>query len=425
MTPVVHVDSISKMYRIGANVSSGEYRTLRESIVKTLLPWTSNGRKKAGQIDTLKDFWALKDISFDVEPGEVVGIVGRNGAGKSTLLKILSRVTKPTAGRILLKGRISSLLEVGTGFHPELTGRENIFLNGSILGMSRREIWRKFDEIVDFSEVEDFLDTPVKRYSSGMYVRLAFAVAAHLEPEVLVVDEVLAVGDADFQKKCLRKMQNVASNGRAVLVVSHSMGLVEALCSRVIALSAGSIVHNGPTREVIASYTGRGHIPHGQLLQRPTSSAHLIQRVEILDPNGAPISMIRSGDDVVIRVHIRALAPLPKARIGIRIDGPMGVKLLHLQSEMATGSLLDLPADSYVDCRVPKIPLIPGHYSTSIALFSERRLLDQLDPAFEFSVDLGDFFGHGHIPANYIAPFLSPSIWTIGHSALVATPTLD
>ncbi|MFL6466527.1 MAG: ABC transporter ATP-binding protein [Pyrinomonadaceae bacterium] len=250
MTPIIRVENLSKQYTLGAKAEP--YTTLRESLVraarKPIEMVRGNGRAEQSR------FWALKDVSFDVMPGEVVGIIGRNGAGKSTLLKILSRITEPTSGRVELYGRVGSLLEVGTGFHPELTGRENIYLNGAILGMRREEIAKKFDEIVDFAEIEEFLDTPVKRYSSGMYVRLAFAVAAHLEPEILIVDEVLAVGDAEFQKKCLNKMKDVGEHGRTVLFVSHNMQAVLRLCQRAILVGAGEIQVDGPASNVTAAY---------------------------------------------------------------------------------------------------------------------------------------------------------------------------
>lgn len=254
MPPALQVENVSKKYILGSRDSA--YGTLRESIVDAarapLKLLRRNGKSKP------KTIWALKDVSFAVEPGEVIGIIGRNGSGKSTILKVLSRITEPTTGRIKLYGRVASLLEVGTGFHPELTGRENISLNGAILGMRSAEIRAKFDEIVAFSEIEDFLDTPVKRYSSGMYMRLAFAVAAHLQPEILLVDEVLAVGDARFQRKCLDKMRDVSQLGRTVLFVSHNMPAVTRLCKRTILIDAGKIVANGPSHEVISAYLKSG-----------------------------------------------------------------------------------------------------------------------------------------------------------------------
>jgi len=257
MKPIIEVEKISKRYQIGA--SKEPYLSLRDEIVKWISP--SARRARSAQ----EELWALKDITFNVQEGEAVGIIGRNGAGKSTLLKILSKITPPTEGKIKMRGRVASLLEVGTGFHPELTGRENIYLNGAILGMSRQEIKKKFDEIVSFAEIEKFLDTPVKRYSSGMYVRLAFAVAAHLEPEILLVDEVLAVGDAEFQKKCLGKMGEVAKEGRTVLFVSHNMASIMQLCSKGLLVESGKIRAIGTADEVVRKYLAGIDIKHNKV----------------------------------------------------------------------------------------------------------------------------------------------------------------
>lgn len=256
-SPIIQVEGLGKKYRLH-HQSRQRYVTLRDTLASKVKGFL-RGSASASHLGADEEFWALKDVSFEVAQGEVVGIIGRNGAGKSTLLKILSRITEPTVGRVTLDGRVASLLEVGTGFHPELTGRENIFLNGAILGMTRQEIRGKFDEIVAFAEVERFLDTPVKHYSSGMYVRLAFAVAAHLEPEILVVDEVLAVGDAEFQKKCLGKLKEVSSKGRTVLFVSHQLDTIRSLCTRAIQLHSGGVKMIGEVSEVITSYlrTGR------------------------------------------------------------------------------------------------------------------------------------------------------------------------
>lgn len=256
---IITVENLGKCYRLQHQQERQRYVALRDVITSKVKGLFGNQQSAIGNRQSEEDFWALKDVSFEVKPGEVVGIIGRNGAGKSTLLKILSRITEPTKGRITLRGRVASLLEVGTGFHPELTGRENIFLNGAILGMARAEIRAKFDEIVAFAEVEKFLDTPVKRYSSGMYVRLAFAVAAHLEPEIMIVDEVLAVGDAQFQRKCLGKMQSVAhESGRTVLFVSHNMTAVQTLCTRALLLRDGRSVADGPAKAVVHDYLSSG-----------------------------------------------------------------------------------------------------------------------------------------------------------------------
>jgi len=276
--PIVKVEGVGKKYVI-SHQQAGPYTALRDVIstkAKNVFKKNTNPSKE--------DFWALKDVSFELKKGEAVGIIGRNGAGKSTLLKILSRITEPTTGRIELGGKVASLLEVGTGFHPELTGRENVFLNGAILGMSQAEVKRKFDEIIDFSGVEKFLDTPVKRYSSGMYVRLAFAVAAHLEPEILVVDEVLAVGDAEFQKKCLGKMDDVAKQeGRTILFVSHHMSSVLQLCSKCIWLSEGAIFRNGNTKDVIVEYSQQRGVSHIRFEGKPVTELSVTQNNEVIE----------------------------------------------------------------------------------------------------------------------------------------------
>jgi lipopolysaccharide transport system ATP-binding protein len=283
MAPMIQVRGLSKQYRIG--ISQAPYKTLREELVSAL--GAQLGRLMGKAVPTHETFWALKDVSFDVLPGEVVGIIGRNGAGKSSLLKIISRVTEPTTGVVNLYGRVGSLLEVGTGFHPELTGRENIFLNGAILGMSRSEIQRRFDDIVAFAEVEKFIDTPVKRYSSGMYLRLAFAIAAHLDTEVLLIDEVLAVGDLTFQQKCLNKMSDVTSQGRTVMFVSHNMGAVQRLCTRSILLERGEIVAVGPSPEIVQRYIAGAFVERSEYSQvTAPDKAMNLRRIALVDEGG-------------------------------------------------------------------------------------------------------------------------------------------
>jgi lipopolysaccharide transport system ATP-binding protein len=305
MTPIIKAQQVSKRYRLGAR--SAPYGTFREAFLEAvrtpLQRLGGNGRATAPTL------WALKDVSFEIPPGQVVGIIGRNGAGKSTLLKVLSRITKPTTGRVELYGRVGSLLEVGTGFHPELTGRENTYLSGAILGMRRAEIARKFDEIVAFAEVEKFIDTPVKYYSSGMYLRLAFAVAAHLEPDILIVDEVLAVGDMVFQRKCLNKMQDVQGHGRTVLFVSHSMPAISRLCQRVLLLSEGSIIRDGPTTEVISFYQNSGL---GTTAERRWD-----------DPQGAP------GNDIVRLRSVRVRSETGTTIDTVDIRRPVGVEMVY------------------------------------------------------------------------------------------------
>lgn len=298
---VISAQCVGKRYILAHQVSSRDgLRHKLESLTRSPLGWLRAQDQSSRQ--RREDFWALQDISFEVEEGEVLGIIGKNGAGKSTLLKILSRITEPTTGRIRLQGRVASLLEVGTGFHPELTGRENIFLNGAILGMSRTEIRRKFDDIVSFAEVERFLDTPVKRYSSGMYVRLAFAVAAHLEPEILIVDEVLAVGDAEFQERCLGKMHDVATGGRTILFVSHNMGAIQSLCQRTVVLDSGHIVFDGKTEDAIRHYLHAG---------APTSSVDRFEGCVRVGTGEAQILSMRFEDDQgILQTHFRMGEPI-------------------------------------------------------------------------------------------------------------------
>jgi lipopolysaccharide transport system ATP-binding protein len=319
--------------------------------------------------DEVEEFWALKDVSFEIKRGEVVGIIGRNGAGKSTLLKILSRITEPSAGRVTIKGRVASLLEVGTGFHPELTGRENIYLNGAILGMGRAEIKRKFDEIVAFAEVEKFLDTPVKRYSSGMYVRLAFAVAAHLEPEILVVDEVLAVGDAEFQKKCLGKMQHVANHGRTVLFVSHNMAAVSSLCPITIYLKAGRLAFNGPTLATMRQYANsvRDDGARGPGNCISLGDGFSIERVEIYPE--PPLC----GSDVEIRFSFSSSKQLEISEAAVLIYAGGGTRAAISDMRRDRIVPLKLPAGlTTLKMKLNNIPLVEGDYSVGLFLVTDQ-----------------------------------------------------
>ena len=331
---MIEVQNLSKLYKLGSIGST----TLRESLNRAW--YRIIGKEELGRRIGEKDlmippdhpqagpepntFWALKDVSFTVEQGDIVGIIGRNGAGKSTLLKVLTRITEPTSGRAVLRGRVGSLLEVGTGFHPELTGRENIFLNGAILGMRRREIERKFDEIVAFAEVERFIDTPVKRYSSGMYVRLAFAVAAHLDPEILLVDEVLAVGDAEFQKKCLGKMKDVAGEGRTVLFVSHNMAAVQTLCLRALLLQAGSIIASGPAQDIVVAY-------EDSLCDSRSEATHCLRAVGQGD-SGRPTWP--RGEELLLEVTCPADIRRPGWECDLAFYTPEGIKVFAVRSRM-------------------------------------------------------------------------------------------
>jgi lipopolysaccharide transport system ATP-binding protein len=320
----IHVDNLGKRYRIGVPVI--RYNTLRETLSES---FSKARRRFSKDKETNEYIWALRDVSFEVKQGQVLGIIGRNGAGKSTLLKILSRVTEPTEGMAEIHGRVGSLLEVGTGFHPELTGRENIYLNGAILGMHRKEIDRKFDEIVDFAEVAQFIETPVKRYSSGMYLRLAFAVAAHLEPEILVVDEVLAVGDAEFQRKCLGKMSDVAKEGRTVLFVSHNMSAILRLTDETLVVDKGHLLMRAPTTEAIDYYLSHGLTQEGQRTWNKEDiprSAHPFQpiAVRIRNRSGHVVDTIRSVEPFTVEMEYALSAPITGLRVGVYLTSARG-----------------------------------------------------------------------------------------------------
>jgi lipopolysaccharide transport system ATP-binding protein len=376
---VIKVENVGKKYIIG-HLGKHGYKTFREQMIQHVQNFYSRTRqmitgKQVLEGDEVEEFWALKDLNFELTQGDRIGIIGRNGAGKSTLLKVLSRITEPTTGRISIKGRVASLLEVGTGFHPELTGRENIFLNGAIMGMSRGEIKRKFDEIVDFSGVEKFLDTPVKRYSSGMYVRLAFSVAAHLEPEILVVDEVLAVGDAEFQKKCLGKMQDVStSEGRTVLFVSHNMLAIQTLCNKGIVLNKGQMVYNESSSGAINFYQSHAvALPKDNLAKRKDRMGGGAIR---FTSAWAETSMQEaretffSGDNirVVAEYHSTdtALTQLSSLQIAFAITGPYGEQLADLTNVSSGNNWTNVPSKGKVICKLPAIPLNAGMYRFNI-----------------------------------------------------------
>ncbi len=372
--PVIQVQHISKMFHIGR--LRQQHDTLRDSLMAGLKSSTGRLRRRDPAAGGASDdsLWALRDVSFEVQPGEIVGIIGRNGAGKSTLLKILSRITEPTDGQALIHGRVGSLLEVGTGFHPELTGRENIYLNGAILGMRRTEIDRKFDEIVAFAEIEQFLDTPVKRYSSGMYVRLAFAVAAHLEPEILLVDEVLAVGDVEFQRKCLGKMGDVAKTGRTVLFVSHNMAAIEGLCTHGVLLKKGRVTSYGRVKDVIEDYLADQKVPAagsvGGVLGADPASGVSILEIGPLDRTGAFVPMTRTGDDLHLAVTLQLERAIPRATVTIGLNDIYGTRTTVLHSSIA-GFPLALDAGvQTVAVHVPKFQLKSGSYTMDVQVFS-------------------------------------------------------
>lgn len=365
-----------------------------------------------------EEFWALKDVSFEIKRGDVVGIIGRNGAGKSTLLKILSRITEPTRGRVEIDGRVASLLEVGTGFHPELTGRENIFLNGAILGMSRAEVRSKFDEIVSFAEIEKFLDTPVKRYSSGMYVRLAFAVAAHLEPEILVVDEVLAVGDHDFQRKCLGKMQDVSTrDGRTVLFVSHNVGAVRALCKTGVLLDKGALVTQGLTEDVLARYFMSGEIRadgfYDLLTSKPgpEEDAPRIASVRIRNHIGTESSTVFTNENMSVELAVQNWRRSAPPRVAIALEDSYGRRIGTSASYFGR---VDPPCEPHftATCVLPSLPLGPGRYFLSVSIADKAEgLLDAHNSVIQFDVEAGNCYGNGERFHPVYGPVLLTGEW--------------
>jgi len=423
---VIKAENLSKKYIIG-HEEKARYKTFREQVVQHAQNFYSRTRQLVtGKIvvegDEVEDFWALKDLNFEIEQGDRVGIIGRNGAGKSTLLKVLSRITEPTTGKISIKGRIASLLEVGTGFHPELTGRENIFLNGAIMGMSRAEIKRKFDEIVDFSGVEKFLDTPVKRYSSGMYVRLAFSVAAHLEPEILVVDEVLAVGDAEFQKKCLGKMQDVsASEGRTVLFVSHNMLAIQTLCNKGFVLNKGQLVYSGNNNDAINFYQSHAvTLPKDNLAVRKDrmgGGAIRFTSAWAETPANKISETFFSGDDIQIVAEYNATDPraekISSLQMAFAVTGPFGEQLADLSNVSNGNNWKNVPVKGKVVCKLPNVPLNAGMYRFNICARVDNTIEDFIVDAGYFVIESGDFFGTGILPGSDQGSFLFRQEWEL------------
>lgn len=418
---VINVEGLSKRYLIGHQRDARD--GLRHRIEDALRsPWRFF-RNQTGRRKKREEFWALRDVSFEVKQGEVIGIIGRNGAGKSTLLKILSRITEPTRGCVRLKGRVASLLEVGTGFHPELTGRENIFLNGAILGMSQVEIKRKFDEIAAFSEVEKFLDTPVKRYSSGMYVRLAFAVAAHLEPEILVIDEVLAVGDAAFQNKCLGKMSAVAHQGRTVLFVSHNLHAVKTLCPKSIYLKSGSLMMQSDAAQVIDTYlTDTQKLISGATLRerndRTGNGQVRVVEFYVTDSKGEPQAVLKSGCDYTFIMRYEAAGlerQLSDVVASISVNEGNGHTALLFRSNFSNQNLTLSKSVGLIKCTIQDLNLAPGSYNANLFLSKgENEVLDYVIDAAEITVRGGDYFGTQSFGMAAVCKVLSRSDWRTG-----------
>jgi lipopolysaccharide transport system ATP-binding protein len=391
--PVVRVENLSKKYILG-HQQQEKHTTLRDSIASSAKSLLNPFQRKSQISDSnSEEFWALNDVSFEIEQGDRVGIIGGNGAGKSTLLKILSRIVEPTQGKIRIAGRVASLLEVGTGFHPELTGRENIFLNGAILGMDRVEITRKFDEIVAFAEVERFLDTPVKRYSSGMYVRLAFAVAAHLEPEILIVDEVLAVGDSQFQKKCLGKMEDVSKEGKTIIFVSHQMSTIEQLCHRVIWLNKGQILHQGDASKILSKYLTQSSSDRPIVcIEQPIERKEIFfTKITLLNNLNEASTELDVKSPFTINLNYEVVEAITDVEISIRIKTSEGTSVFTtVYSDASDKQKMDKTPGLYqASVQIPELFLMPGSYTVSFAVFQFKRvfrLISRYDDIIRFRV---------------------------------------
>jgi lipopolysaccharide transport system ATP-binding protein len=406
MKSILEVQNLSKKYHI--RHLTGGYLSFREGVLNTF------HKKKTNT----EDFYALKDVSFTVNPGDSIGIIGRNGAGKSTLLKVLSRITSPSKGKIITRGRIASLLEVGTGFHPELTGRENIYFNGSLLGMKRREIQSKFNEIVDFSGVEKFLDTPLKHYSSGMQLRLAFSVAAFLEPEILVIDEVLAVGDAEFQKKCMGKMEDVSKSGRTILFVSHNMAAVETLCQKSVLLQEGSVKAIGSSQDITKLYLQKSiegeNNSSNQFFGKERNDLPHITQLEFLC-GGVHADTFYMGSEIEVRMHFKSSEPIEHLMMGIIVYDSLGGPLLFFNNKNYGNRLVNAPVtEGVISLIISELNIMPGFYSFDVYLAKQFANLDIKKNCFRFQVQYKHFTEAGEpLDEKYNRIFYKDVKWSL------------
>jgi lipopolysaccharide transport system ATP-binding protein len=415
--PVVVVRGLGKKYQLGTQDDA--YKTLRSALSSGITLFRSRTRSERAN-----PLWALRDINFEVVAGEVVGLIGSNGAGKSTLLKILSRITDPSEGLVEIEGRVGSLLEVGTGFHPELTGRENVFLNGAILGMKQKELASKFDQIVEFSEVERFIDTPVKRYSSGMQVRLAFSVAAHLEPDVLMVDEVLAVGDVAFQRKCLGKMGEVAAQGRTVFLVSHNMGAIQGLCTRAICLERGRLILDGAPTEVVSEYVSMlrdspmtsGERNFDSSTPRSGNGSGRISRARILTPDGKPTSHVPLGQSFQVEMEFACSEPIRHPNFGISISNAFGQRMASLETRDMVPVMPPVSVGGKTRIEITNLNLLPGEYSLDLVFGASRDNADHIQRALYFEILSMPVFETGKSPHPASGVVYFPGSWSWDYS---------
>jgi lipopolysaccharide transport system ATP-binding protein len=419
----IRIEGLGKRYRIG--VAARRPDTLRDAIAERVSAFWNRRHSNSIAPESNADLWALKDVTFNVQRGEILGVIGRNGAGKSTLLKILSRITEPTEGCAQIRGRVASLLEVGVGFHPELTARENIYVNGAILGMKRAEIRARFDEILAFAEVERFVDTPVKHLSSGMYVRLAFAVAAHLETEILIIDEVLAVGDAEFQKKCLGKIGDVTKNGRTVLFVSHNMAAVQKICTRGITLRNGSVEFAGTQTDAIEVYLRSISVGRATLADRADTNSTReveIEAVEFVDRRGEHLSTAMSGQYLGVRLYFtkRTAGPCNRLLASVMFRTQLEVPVFLHHNRLSGQPFGPLPRTGFFEFAIPKLPLPPGTYRMGFNLILDTVCVHRVEDAVELNVIDGDFYGSGEVPPIAHGLCLVEGSWSLNPTAIQA-----
>jgi homopolymeric O-antigen transport system ATP-binding protein len=416
--PLLVVENIGKRYRLTLRAASTTVTDAARDGLARL-----KRRLSARDSDTDQEFWALRNVSFELQRGDVLGVIGPNGAGKSTLLKILARITEPSEGYASIQGRVGSLLEVGTGFHPELSGRDNVYLNGALLGMRHREIASKFDEIVEFSGIGRFIDVPVKRYSSGMHVRLAFAVAAHLEPEILLIDEVLAVGDQAFQQKCLGRIDEIAHGGRTILYVSHNLASVSALCTQACLLDRGGVVHYGAVDQALkhyhASFAARERTTLGARTDRKGDGRLKCTQIEVVGENGP----VRTGDAAEIRIHYEAESELLNVMAGVSINGILGQPLGLCATKYTGQDLERIPRRGLLVCGIPRLPLVPDRYSLNVYVEVNGLIADWVQDAHTFDVAESDFFGSGQLPPRTHGPYVFDHSWSLAQEELVGADT--